>query len=549
LSEAEIPTEDKQKSGVSDYLYQIMMKIFKRNYFAFLIFLFSGFQLSAQQVPFSVEIEPVIAGPLPAMHSFAFAQSGSKWLFIGGRTNGIHGFSTNNNFDVVYASDVITVIDTATWSWYSSPLGVLPTAEADPLRSTNMEYTRIGDYLYLAGGFGWDSTANGYRTFPNLTAIHVDNMINAVISGSVIAPNIRQITDTNFRVCGGEMQYANGECFLFFGHNFRNRYSDPPQPTFTQTYSNRVKKFTINDDGTNLSVSNFTYETDTNNYHRRDFNLGNVILNDGSQAWCIYSGVFQKTHNLPYTAPINYNPLTGAQVDSSFSQQMNNYTCGLEPLYDSVQKTMYTILFGGESEYDYNPANGTLTLDTLIPFVSDVSVLVHWQNGAWTQVPLTLQMPGMQGSNMKFIPLNSVPQYSNEVVKLRELSGRVLAGYLVGGIVSANPNYHTSTWANDTVYRVWITPDQNLLSMNEHSSENKVDVFPNPSNDHVTVRAHYSGDVSVGIYDSQGQLLRYENHSGRKDVTFSTQNLAAGIYTVRVTSGNSVTQKKLVIVR
>ncbi|HET6992478.1 MAG TPA: T9SS type A sorting domain-containing protein [Bacteroidia bacterium] len=518
-------------------------------YVILLLSLFTGLQSVAQQVPFSVEIQPVVAGPLPGMHSFAFAQSGSKWLFIGGRTNGIHGFSTNNNFDIMYANDVITVIDTATWTSYSSTLDVLPVSVADPLRSTNMEYTRIGNYLYLAGGFGWDSTANGYRTFPVLTAIHIDNMINAVVSGSAIAPNIRQITDTNFRVCGGEMAYANGECFLFFGHNFSNRYSDPPQPTFTQVYTNKIKRFTITDDGTNLSVSNFTYEVDTANYHRRDFNLGNVVHTDGSFGWCVYSGVFRKDYNLPYLSPINYDPANGAQVDLTFSQQMNNYTCAMEPLFDSVQKTMYTVLFGGESEYDYNPSNGQLTLDSLVPFVNDISVLVHTSNGQWSQVPLQVQMSGLQGSNMKFVPVSSVPAYANDVVKLRDLSGRILAGYLVGGIVSANPNLHTSTWANDTVYRVWITPDQNLLSVNEHQSENKVDVFPNPANDHVTVRAHYSGDVAISMYDAQGQLLRYEKHSGKKDVIFSTQNLAAGIYTVQVTAGNVVSQKKLVIVR
>lgn len=122
-----------------------------------------------------------------------------------------------------------------------------------------MQYTRIGDYLYLTGGFGWDSIANGFRTFPTLTAIHIDNMINAVVYGTPIALNIRQIYDTNFRISGGEMQQMNGECFLFFGHNFSGRYSDPPQPTFTQVYSPQIKRFTINDDGINLSVSNFTF--------------------------------------------------------------------------------------------------------------------------------------------------------------------------------------------------------------------------------------------------------------------------------------------------
>ncbi len=512
-------------------------------------FFLTQFLHAQTQVPFTVEIQPVIAGPLPGMHSFAFAQSGSKWLFIGGRTNGLHGFSTNNNFDVLYESDVISVIDTATWSWYSAPLAQLPTAVADPLRATNAEYTRIGNYLYIVGGFGWDSTAMGYRTYPKLTAIDINNMIAAVMAGTSIAPDIRQITDTNLRVCGGEMQNANGECFLFFGQDFSGRYSDPPQPTFLQTYSNKIKRFTLTDNGITVSVSNFTYLTDTTNFHRRDLNLGNVVHADGSFGWCAYSGVFRKDYELPYPWPINYDPVNGAQVDSSFSQQMNNYTCALEPLYDSVRSTMYTILFGGESEYDFNPANGQLTLDSLVPFVSDISVLVHDTLGHWAQVPLQLQMPGLQGSNMKFVPVASVPAYSNDVVKLRSLSGRVLAGYLVGGIVSPTPNLPPTSWANDTVYRVFITPDQNLLSVNENYFSNSVDVFPNPANDHVIVRVHDAGDVRVCMYDAQGKMIRDEKHSGRQDVNFYTGDLAAGVYSIMVETADSISREKLIIVR
>ncbi len=512
--------------------------------------------LFAQQVPFSIEIEPVIAGPLPGMHSFAFAQSGSKWLFVGGRTNGLHGFSTNDNFDIFYSSDVITVIDTATWSWYSSPLGVLPTAEADPLRSTNMEYVRIGDYLYLTGGFGWDSIANGYRTFPVLTAIHIDNMINAVMTSSSIAPHIRQITDTNMRVCGGELTYLNGECFLFGGHNFKNRYSDPPQPSFLQLYANKIKRFTINDDGVNLAITNFSASVDTSNFHRRDLNVGAVVHPDGTFGWTAYSGVFRKDRNLPFPWPINFDPINTTQVDSSFNQQMNNYTCGLEPLYDSIQKCMYTVFFGGESEYDFNPANGQLTQDTLVPFVSDISVIVHDASGNWAQVPLLVQMPGLQGSNMKFVPVNTVPVYPNEVVKLRELSGRVLAGYLVGGILATQPNGHLLTSANDTVYRVWITPDQNLLAVHNLEAEGDVDIFPNPcligtqpANDFVTVRSHNTVETEISIFDLQGNLVFKSAHFGRKDENISIANFAPGIYTIMVTSESAIVQKKLVIVR
>lgn len=504
---------------------------------------------SFAQIPFTVEIDTVLAGPLPAMHSFAFAQSGSKWLFVGGRINGLHGLSTNNSFEVIYASDVITVVDTATWSYYSSPLGQLPTATADPLRATNAQYTRIGDYLYIAGGFGWDSTANGYRTFPVLTAIHVDNMINAVITGSSIAQHIRQITDNNLRVCGGEMQTLNGETFLFFGHNFYGRYSDPPQPTFTQIYTNEIKRFSISDDGVNLAVTNYSAISDTNNFHRRDLNVGPVVNPDGSLGYCAYSGVFRKDLNLPYLWPVSYSPTNGATVDSSFNQQMNNYTCGYVPLFDSVQGTMYTVFFGGISLYNYDPQNNQQTLDSLVPFVADISVLVHDAGGQWAQVPLQLQMPGLKGSNMKFVPVTTVPQYANDVMKLRQMSGRVLAGYLVGGIVSPTPNLPPVSWANDTVYRVWITPDQNLLSVSQPEAEGTIDIFPNPTRDKITIRVHADESVTVMLFDSQGRMVSRESKNYRDDFNFDVSSFTPGIYTVQVLTGNKVVQKKLSIVR
>jgi Secretion system C-terminal sorting domain len=509
--------------------------------------LFFSLAISAQQVPFTVEIEPVISGPISGMHSFAFAQSGTKWLFVGGRTNGLHGFSTNNSFDVVYASDVITVIDTVGWNVYSSSLGQLPTAMADPLRSTNAQYTRIGDYLYIVGGFGWDSIANGYRTFPVLTAIHVDNMINAVMNGSSITGNIRQITDTNLRVCGGEMQTINGESFLFFGHNFYGRYSDPPIPTFTQIYNNQIKRFTITDDGVNLGLSNYSAITDTNNFHRRDLNVGPVIHPDGSQGVCAYSGVFRKDVNWPYLWPIEFDPQNGAQVDSSFDQLTNNYTCAYTPLFDSVQGTMYTVMFGGISFYDYITTTNQYVFDSLVPFVSDITVLVHDAAGQWTQVPLQLQMPGLQGSNMKFVPLNNVPAYSNEVIRLRELSGRVLAGYLVGGIVSPTPNLPPTSWANDTVYRVWITPDQVLLSASQPNAEGTVDVFPNPANERIIIRVHTNETVLVQFTNAQGEIVKTESVSDRQDIQWNTATMASGIYFLNISWDGQIVQKKLVV--
>src|SRR5215510_15567985 len=76
--------------------------------------------VSAQQ-PFAVTIadEPITA--MPGIHSFAFAESNGKWLFIGGRTNGLHGFLTPFAFETAYANDTITVVDpVANVNWTAS---------------------------------------------------------------------------------------------------------------------------------------------------------------------------------------------------------------------------------------------------------------------------------------------------------------------------------------------------------------------------------------------------------------------------------------------
>src|SRR3989344_4058803 len=78
--------------------------------------------------PFTVQIEPVITTPLPALHSFAFAQSGGKWLIIGGRTNGLHGLNASGGFPPEYKNDAVTVIDTVTWTYYTADLNQLPRA-------------------------------------------------------------------------------------------------------------------------------------------------------------------------------------------------------------------------------------------------------------------------------------------------------------------------------------------------------------------------------------------------------------------------------------
>lgn len=501
-------------------------------FFFFAAFLLNTVTSHAQQVPFHVEIEPVNAQAVPPIHSFAFAKQGSKWLIVGGRTNGLHGFSTNDNFDVTYANEYIVVVDTVTWNYYTSSIMSLPLATRDPLRSTNMQYTVIGDYLYMAGGFGWDSTLNRYDTYKTLTAIRIDSMINAVVNGLPIAPYIRQITDPNLQVCGGEMITIGDTTYLAFGHYFRGRYQQTPGPVFTQIYSDEIKKFVIDDDGTTLSLTYYGSVIDTNNFHRRDLNVCPSIDLAGNHSFTAFSGVFRKDADLPYTAPIHFNVNSSYTVDSSFMQQMNNYACAFLPIFDSVQGNMYTILFGGCSLYDYDTSNGNFVYDTLVPFTSDISVMVRAANGQWAQIPLQTQLPGLLGSNMKFVPVDTVPMYSNDIVRLRDVQGRTLVGYLYGGIEAAGPNLQPSI-ANDTIFRVYLTPDVTLLNVPDYKSD-IVPVYPNPATDFIYIDLAANGTSTVELRNALGQIVFSETKSAAGVVSIPVAKLPSGVYTITI---------------
>ncbi|HSH65753.1 MAG TPA: hypothetical protein VLB84_08140, partial [Bacteroidia bacterium] len=300
------------------------MSLFSR--FLFCICLFLGCPIPAaaqygQLPPFQLQLEPINGTLIPGLHSFAFAQAGDKWLFIGGRTNGLHGLNNNDGFPGEYKNDEIIVIDTVTWNFYAAGLNQLPCSIADPLRSTNMEYIQDGDYLYMVGGYGWDSIQEGYVTYPTISAIHISKMIDAVINSKPIAPFVRQATDTNLTVCGGDLVKLGSDFYLMFGHNFNGRYDKTSSVLFTQVYSNRIKKFKLDDDGANIVLSNFSYETDTINFHRRDFTTCPIVKSDGTFAIGVYGGVFKKKADLPYLEPIILSENGTAEV-TSYQQVM-----------------------------------------------------------------------------------------------------------------------------------------------------------------------------------------------------------------------------------
>ena len=162
---------------------------------------------------FAVELIRVDAASLPALHSFSLGQADGKWLIVGGRTNGLHSFVESSNggktappnaFPSSQANTNIWVIDPAQKKSWSAPVSDLPadctgTGSpqyncADTLAANNAQYYQDGDTLYIIGGYGQNSKTGQMTTFGSLTAIKVNEAINAIINGKPLAPFIQQTT-------------------------------------------------------------------------------------------------------------------------------------------------------------------------------------------------------------------------------------------------------------------------------------------------------------------------------------------------------------------
>ena len=253
----------------------------KHKVLVFALSLLTSVNLFAQD-QFTVQIEPLIITDAPNVHSFSWGKtSDGKWIILGGRIDGLHqrqpfaAFQENDNNKSVY---VIDPVANQTWS---TSIDVLSTVLFEQLQSTNQEFYQRGNTLYIMGGYGYSATQNDHITYDKLTAIDVDGLANAVINNTNIVSFFRQISNSNLAVTGGHLGFLNDVFYLCGGQYFEGRYN--PQgpnhgPGFIQNYTDEIRTFEISDDGTNLSILNYSAQNDTNNLHRRDYNLAPQIL-------------------------------------------------------------------------------------------------------------------------------------------------------------------------------------------------------------------------------------------------------------------------------
>ncbi|PDS25383.1 hypothetical protein [Flavobacterium branchiophilum] len=414
---------------------------------------------------YDLVLTPISVPNLPGLHSYAFGQDNGKWLIIGGRKDGIHARQPFNAFPNAQNNTTIYVVDVTTQQVWTASVTALSTGLKEQLQATNFNFYQDEDTLYISGGYAFSATANDHKTFANLTAVDVPNLIAAIVAGTSITPYFKQITHSNFAITGGQLGKMGSTFYLIGGHQFDGRYNPMNNPTFTQTYSNQIRKFSINNSGNSLSFSNYETVTDGVHLHRRDYNLVPQVFPDGTLGYTISSGVFQVSFDLPFLYPVDIK-VDGYYPQTNFNQYLSHYHSGKVGLYNATSNEMHNLFFGGMSQYYYN--GSTLIQDDNVPFVKTISRVSRNASGALFEYKLPIEMPNLKGSGAEFIPNKNIPHYSNEVIQLAAISeNEFVIGHIYGGILSSSisaftDNQTSNTSADPTVYEVKLVKNETL---------------------------------------------------------------------------------------
>jgi hypothetical protein len=469
----------------------------------------------AQTAPFQIGIEPFNINGLGGLQAFAFGRHNGKWLLMGGRLDGLHRRQPWATFDSAGQNDRLIVVDPVTQQNWSASVSSLPVNMQEQLSSTNMEFHQDGEYLYVVGGYGYSITADDHITYPSLIAIKIPDVINAILTGESFNAYFRRVSDEQFAVTGGYLNKIYNTYYLTGGQRFDGRYNPMNNPTFTQEYTNSIRKFLIADDGINLTITHLAAITDTINLHRRDYNVVPQIMPDGKEGLTAFSGVFQVDADLPFLNCVNIDS-TGHFVNNAFSQYYNHYHCANIPLYSASANEMHNVFFGGIAQY-YD-STGILVQDTNVPFVKTIARVTRNGNGTMAEYKLPVEMPGLLGAGSEFIRAENLPEYNNEVLNLDDITAdSTLIGYIFGGINSSAANIFwintgTQSIASNTVFKVYLlnTPQTGVDELNMQSTGTlHMQVYPIPSDGNLNIRFDLRSmtDVRLTISDGNGRIF------------------------------------------
>jgi len=487
-----------------------------------LFFGLSGIAYSQGNFNYTVELQPYTIPGLPGIQSYAWAVHEGKWLIMGGRKDGLHARQPFNAFPQAQNNTDIYVIDIQSQQYWTASVNTLAVDLKEQLQATNMNFFQDADTLYFIGGYAYSPTVNDHITFDGLITISVSALIDDIITGSPIQGNFGIIHDSVFAVTGGRLGKIGDTLMLAGGHRFDGRYNAMGMPTYTQQYTNQVRKFTVSNAGNQPVIANYATQTDPVHLRRRDYNLLPYIFENGDYGYLISSGVFQQGIDQPFLYPVEIRE-SGYQPVPGFNQYLSHYHSAFASLYDSLTNEMHTLFFGGMSRYFYQ--NGVLTEDSLVPFTRTISRLSRDNAGVLTEYKLQPEMPVFHGASAEFIPNPELPYEHHDILRLDQITAdTILIGHIFGGLYSPtlNPftfNQTNTTTASSVIYAV------KLIHGNANGSE-KLDgcnpytfrLYPNPASGkvHLVFGTVKPQEVQYCLTNAAGQILDQGKITGVK---------------------------------
>ncbi|MBK8556286.1 MAG: T9SS type A sorting domain-containing protein [Lewinellaceae bacterium] len=490
------------------------------------------------------------------VHSAVVAEMDGQLIVMGGRTEGLDKRQPFASFLTDGNNPLIQVVDPQTSGYWSADVGSLPNPIREQLLATNLQFFQDGQWLYIIGGYGFSTAADDHVTHPLLTAIRLDSLVAAVQNGQALDPWFKTIQDERFAVSGGQLGLLDGTYYLVGGHRFDGRYNPMNHPTFTQSYTEAVRRFIIVNDGNNLSVDFLPEWNDPINLHRRDYNLLPQIFPDGESGFTAFSGVFQQFADLPYLNTVDIRP-GGYSVNNDFQHRLNQYHCGHLALYDSLYNRMHTVFLGGISQYYYNDA-GQLIQDDNVPFVRTIGLVSRQANGTMTEEKIG-DLDAYLGASAEFVWMHDLPFFREGIAGMNQLgTDSVLLGYLIGGINSQEPNIFFNnldlSTASNQIRAVYWSPDFSASNVKVPASlPAQASVQPNPTHDvaNINYTLTQSVHVDISLQAPDGRLITTQDlgvlEAGEQQFQFRMLNFPAGLYLATLRIGQEMTTLKIVV--
>lgn len=544
---------------LTNYFYK---KTKMKNYYAALLLLMIGFQSCAQSPEaFNIEMEAMTITNTPGIHSYSWGTTtDGKWIILGGRIDGLHQRQPFAAFLEEDNNKYVFVIDPVNEQSWSADLSVLNAGMYEQLQSTNQEFYQRDTTLYIIGGYGFSTTEGDHITYPNLTAIDINSLADAVINSQAITPYFRQITDTRLKVTGGQIGYIDSTFYLVGGQLFDGRYNPmgPDMgPGFTQEYTNEIRKFKIDDDGTNMTIYDYDAANDVTNLHRRDYNMAKQIFPNGDEGFTVFSGVFD-ANDMPFLNSVNITP-NGYTVNNNFNQYLSQYHSAKIPFYDVNANAMHTLFFGGISQFYLDDTN-TLVEDIDVPFVRTISKVTRTNDGNMEETALNyIEMPALLGAGAEFIPVGDY-LYDDDIIDINAIpNNKTLIGYIYGGIESSDLNIFfvndgTQSFASNTIFKVYI--NKSTVGLDEYTLQgndvNSSRAYPNPARKEISIDYFVPKNalVKMTVIDSNGKMvmdLGEENlEEGEYTSNIDVSELSKGTYIIKVNNGSYISNYQFV---